>query len=107
MHPNSEIVPGPRFRFLTPFPRPASHVCFQDSGRLFCKSLVKFSDAATYRDALREVEERLTGSQNPLKSNFAAQFDQEKPTASQIVLVAGGLPSKVKPSWSLDQRHSQ
>lgn len=31
-------------------------------GKNFCKALVKFSDPPTYRDALREVEDRLSGN---------------------------------------------
>ena len=45
-------------------------------GKNFCKALVKFSDPATYRDALREVEERINGNQNPLsKSNYSMQLE--------------------------------
>ena len=48
----------------------------QDMGRNFCKALVKFSDPPTYRDALREVEDRINGNQNPIsKSNYSMQLD--------------------------------
>jgi hypothetical protein len=45
-------------------------------GRNFCKALVKFSEPAVYRDALREVEERINGNQNPIsKSNYSMQLE--------------------------------
>ena len=71
-------------------------------GKNFCKALVKFSDPPTYRDALREVEDRINGNQNPIsKSNYSIQLDQNEKghhngvqsTAgtTQMILVAGGL----------------
>jgi len=46
-------------------------------GKGFCKALVKFSDPPVYRDALREVEERINGNNpNPIpKSNYSMQLD--------------------------------
>ena len=45
-------------------------------GRNFCNALVKFSEPAVYRDALREVEERINGNQIIIpKSNYSMQLD--------------------------------
>ena len=45
-------------------------------GKNFCRALVKFSEPAVYRDALREVEERLNGNTHPIsKSNYSMQLD--------------------------------
>ena len=45
-------------------------------GKNFAKALVKFSEPAVYRDALREVEERINGNPNPIpKSNYSMQRD--------------------------------
>ena len=64
-------------------------------GKGFCKAMVKFSDPPTYRDALREVEDRLNGNQNPKSSNYSMQIDHEKAatgaSSAQMILVAGGL----------------
>jgi len=74
----------------------------KDMGKGFCKALVKFSDPPTYRDALREVEDRINGNTNPIsKSNYSMQLDhtekglhggaQSTAGATQMILVAGGL----------------
>ena len=105
-------------------------------GKNFCKALVKFSEPATYRDALREVEDRINGNQNPIsKSNYSMQLDhnekglhhggaQSTAGATQMILVAGGLSQKARAAadssknnntggWSsgvaggLESRHSQ
>ena len=48
-------------------------------GKNFCKALVKFSDPPTYRDGLREVEDRINGNQNPIsKCNYSMQLDQHE-----------------------------
>jgi len=72
-------------------------------GKNFCKALVKFSDPPTYRDALREVEDRINGNTNPIsKSNYSMQLEQHTEKglhggaqstagATQMILVAGGL----------------
>lgn len=65
---------------------------------------MKFSEPTTYRDALREVEERINGNQNPLsKSNYSMQLDPHEKALydraqvhgsaaqSKMMLVAGGL----------------
>lgn len=50
-------------------------MCGQESGKTFCKTLVKFSDPVIYRDALREVEERINGKfpSPPKPSNYSFQ----------------------------------
>ena len=87
-------------------------------GKSFCRALVKFSEPATYRDALREVEERINGNTNPMsKSNFSMQLEardkgihisgtggaaaQSSATATssaansaQMILVAGSIGQK-------------
>lgn len=74
-------------------------------GKNFCKALVRFSEPATYRDALREVEDRINGNTNPIsKSNYSMQLDhnekggglhhggaQSAAGTTQMILVAGGL----------------
>ena len=73
-------------------------------GKNFCKALVKFSDPPTYRDGLREVEDRINGNLNPIsKSNYSMQLDPHEKKhhhgglqsaaagAQQMILVAGGL----------------
>ena len=78
-------------------------------GRGFCKALVKFSDPPTYRDALREVEDRINGNQNPIsKSNYSMQLDPHEKGlqggaqsaggagTTQMILVAGGLSQKAR-----------
>ena len=80
-------------------------------GKNFCKALVKFSEPATYRDGLREVEDRINGNQNPIsKSNYSMQLDhnekqgllhggaaaQSAAGTTQMILVAGGLSQKAR-----------
>ena len=95
-------------------------VRIQEMGRGFCKALVKFSDPPTYRDALREVEDRINGNQNPIsRSNYSMQLDPHEKglqggaqTAggagtTQMILVAGGLSQKVRaPLDSTTKNHS-
>lgn len=53
-----------------------SQKLLKETGKNFCKALVKFSDPTVYRDALREVEERINGNTNPIsKSNYSMQHD--------------------------------
>ena len=75
----------------------------QEMGWNFCRALVKFADPTIYRDALREVEERINGNQNQIsKSNYSMQLDPlEKlhhgSSTSQhhpMILVAGSLSQK-------------
>jgi len=82
----------------------------KEMGRNFCKALVKFSDPPTYRDALREVEERINGNLNPIsKSNYSMQLDPfEKlnsgaaqgggatACSTQMILVTGSLTHKAR-----------
>ena len=91
-------------------------------GKNFCKALVKFSEPATYRDGLREVEDRINGNQNPIsKSNYSMQLDhnekqgllhggaaaQSAAGTTQMILVAGGLSQKVRaPLDSTTKNHN-
>lgn len=82
-------------------------------GRNFCKALVKFSDPPTYRDALREVEERINGNLNPIsKSNYSMQMQLDPfeklnsgaaqggggatACSTQMILVTGSLTQKAR-----------
>lgn len=61
-----------------------------------------------YRDALREVEERINGNTNPIsKSNYSMQLDQHERQhngaqstgsafPSQMILMAGGMSHKTQ-----------
>ena len=82
-------------------------ILLQDTGKNFIKALVKFSEPTVYRDALREVEERINGNLNPIpKSNYSMQLDPHEKQlggaqstgaalSTQMILM-GGLSQKAR-----------